>query len=153
MSFFYAVHPRIYGYELLPSLVSAKKVTFGSKLVANEQDNCAVLTLSIRFLGWIEGFLDARLLIWHHCEDVIQLIHVHYIGLTMSVALLREGGKYYRECRLFKCFRDVSEMSIFGCHKTLTPPSPPPHYLPHVSSDNSRLHQRVLQVGKISSCK
>ena len=30
MSFFYAVHPRIYGYELLPSLVSAKKVTFGS---------------------------------------------------------------------------------------------------------------------------
>ena len=44
----------------------------------------------------------------------------------MSVALLREGGKYYRECRLFKCFRDVSEMSIFGCHKTLTPPPLPP---------------------------
>ena len=28
--FFYAVHPRIYGYEMLPSLVSARKVTFGS---------------------------------------------------------------------------------------------------------------------------
>ena len=28
--FFYAVHSRIYGYELLPSLVSARKVTFGS---------------------------------------------------------------------------------------------------------------------------
>ena len=39
----------------------------------------------------------------------------------MSVALLREGGKYYRKCKLFKSFRDVSEMSIFGCHKKLTP--------------------------------
>ena len=38
----------------------------------------------------------------------------------MSVALLREGGKYYRKCKLFKSFRDVSEMSIFGCHKKLT---------------------------------
>ena len=28
--FFYTVHSRIYGYELLPSLVSARKVTFGS---------------------------------------------------------------------------------------------------------------------------
>ena len=25
----------------------------------------------------------------------------------MSVALLREGGKYYRKCKLFKSFRDV----------------------------------------------
>ena len=39
----------------------------------------------------------------------------------MSVALLREGGKYYRECKLFKSFRDVSEMFIFGCHKIWTP--------------------------------
>ena len=39
----------------------------------------------------------------------------------MSVALLREGGKYYRKCKLFQSFRDVSEMSIFGCHKKLTP--------------------------------
>ena len=38
----------------------------------------------------------------------------------MSVALLREGGKYYWKCKLFKSFREVSEMSIFGCHKTLT---------------------------------
>ena len=39
----------------------------------------------------------------------------------MSVALLREGGKYYRKCKLFNSFREVSEMSIFGCHKKLTP--------------------------------
>ena len=39
----------------------------------------------------------------------------------MSVTLLREGGKYHRKCKLFKSFRDVSEMSIFSCHKTLTP--------------------------------
>ena len=38
----------------------------------------------------------------------------------MSVALLREGGKYYRQCKFFKSFRDFSEMSIFGCHKKLT---------------------------------
>ena len=25
----------------------------------------------------------------------------------MSVALLREGGKYHRKCKLFKSFRDV----------------------------------------------
>ena len=68
----------------------------------------------------IESFLDTRLLIWHHYEDVIQLIHLHYIGLTMSVALLREGGKYYRQCEFFKSFRDFSEMSVFGCHKKLT---------------------------------
>ena len=37
----------------------------------------------------------------------------------MSVALLREGGKYYRKCKLFKRFRDVSEMPIFGCHRKL----------------------------------
>ena len=90
------------------------------QLVANEQDNCAILTPSIQVLGWIEGSLDTRFLIWHHHEDVIQLIHVHYIGLTMSVALLREGGKYYRKCKLFKSFRDVAGMSILGCHKTLT---------------------------------
>ena len=58
---------------------------------------------------------------WHHSGDVIQLIHLLYMGLTMSVVLLREGGKYYRKCKLFKSFRDVSEMSIFGCHKKLTP--------------------------------
>ena len=81
------------------------------KLVANEQDNCTIVNLSIRVLGWIEGFLDTRFLIWHHYEDVIQLIHLHYIGLTMSVALLR-GGKYYRKCTLF-LKRDISEISIF----------------------------------------
>ena len=32
----------------------------------------------------------------------------------MSVALLRERGKYYH---YFKSFSNVSEMSIFGCHK------------------------------------
>ena len=58
---------------------------------------------------------------WHHSEDVTKLIHLLYMGLTMSVVLLREGGKYYRKCKLFKSFRDVSEMSIFGCHKKLTP--------------------------------
>ena len=66
-------------------------------------------------------FLRSRFLIWHHYEDVIQLIHLHQIGLTMSVALLREGVKYYRKCKLFKSFRDVSVMSIFGCHKKFTP--------------------------------
>ena len=39
----------------------------------------------------------------------------------MSVALLREGGKYYRQCKFFKSFRDFSEMSIFGCHKKIDP--------------------------------
>ena len=39
----------------------------------------------------------------------------------MSVALLREEEKYYRKCKLSQSFRDVSEMSIFGCHKKLTP--------------------------------
>ena len=34
-----------------------------------------------------------------------QLIHVHYIGLTMSVALLREGGKYYRKCNSVETFQ------------------------------------------------
>ena len=77
------------------------------QLVSNEQDSCAILNLTIRVVGWIEGFLDTRFLIWHHYEDVIQLIHLHYIGLTMSVTLLREGGKYYRKCKLFKSFRDV----------------------------------------------
>ena len=69
-----------------------------SKLVFTVRCKWTILTLSIQVLGWIEGFLDTRLLIWHHYEDVVQLIHVHYIGLTMSVALLREGGKYYRQC-------------------------------------------------------
>ena len=92
MFFLYAVHPRVQRCELLPSLASAR----------------------------IESFLDTRFLIRHHYEDVIQLIHLHYIGLTMSVALLREGGKYYRKCKFFKSFRDVSEMSIFGCHKKLS---------------------------------
>ena len=46
------------------------------QLVANEQDNCTILTLSIRVLGWIEGFLDTWFLIWHHYEDVMQLIHL-----------------------------------------------------------------------------
>ena len=35
---------------------------------------------------------------WHHYEDVVQLIHVRYIGLTMSVALLR--GRRYRDVYL-----------------------------------------------------
>ena len=94
------------------------------KLVVNEQDNCTIVNLSIRVLGWIEGFLDTRFLIWHHYEDVIQLIHLHYIGLTMSVALLREGGKYYRKCKLF--LKRVSEtfqrcLSLIGCHKKWPP--------------------------------
>ena len=56
----------------------------------------------------IESFSDARFIIRHHYEDVIQLMHLRYIGLTMSVALLREGGKYYRQCKFFKrLFRDV----------------------------------------------
>ena len=49
------------------------------QLVSNEQDSCAILNLTIRVVGWIEGFLDTRFLIWHHYEDVIQLIHLHYI--------------------------------------------------------------------------
>ena len=94
------------------------------QLVSNEQDSCAILNLTIRVVGWIEGFLDTRFLIWHHYEDVIQLIHLHYIGLTMSVALLREGGKYYRKCKLF--LKRVSEtfqrcLSLIGCHKKMTP--------------------------------
>ena len=92
-----------------------------SKLVFTVRCKWSILTLSIQVLGWIEGFLDTRLLIWHHYEDVIQLTHLHYIGLTMSVALLRERGKYYRKRKLFKSFRDVSEMSIVDCHKTLNP--------------------------------
>ena len=47
------------------------------QLVANEQDSCAILNLSIRVVGWIDGFLDTRFLLWHHHEDVIQLIHIH----------------------------------------------------------------------------
>ena len=39
----------------------------------------------------------------------------------MSVALLRDRGKYHRKCKLFMSFRDISEMSVFSCHKKLTP--------------------------------
>ena len=30
----------------------------------------------------------------------------------MSVALLQEGGKHYRQCKFFKSFRDFSEISL-----------------------------------------
>ena len=65
--------------------------------------------LSIR-LVWIEGFITARVLVWHHYEDVIQLIHVRYIGLTMSVAQLRvrkiiTGG--VNSLKVSWCFSDV----------------------------------------------
>ena len=43
---------------------------------SNEQDNFAILTPSIRVLGWIEGFLNACTLTWLYHDDVIRLIHV-----------------------------------------------------------------------------
>ena len=58
----------------------------------------------------------------------------------MSVAMLREGGKHYRQCKFFKSSRDFSEMSIFGCHKKLT-------LLNLLGKMNYRLHQGVLQEG------
>ena len=44
----------------------------------------------------------------------------------MSVALLLEGGKYYRKCTLF--LKRVLEtfqrcLSLIGCHKKMTPTS------------------------------
>ena len=41
---------------------------------------------------------------WHYYEDAMQLIQVHYIGSTISVALLRDGGKYYKKCKLFDSY-------------------------------------------------
>ena len=41
---------------------------------------------------------------WHHHEEVKQLIHVHYMGLTTSVVLLREGVKYHQKCKVFESY-------------------------------------------------
>ena len=71
----------------LLSPASARKITFGFSVSCKWTRQLRHLD-SIRVLCWIEGFLTARVLMWHHYEDVIQLIHVRYIGLTMSVALL-----------------------------------------------------------------
>ena len=57
----------------------------------------------------------------------------------MSVALLREGGKYYRKCKRFQSFRDVSEMSIFGCHKKIDPHLTPAFRLTVVDFTNNFL--------------
>ena len=62
--------------------------------------------------------MDTRFLIWYHYEDVIQLIHLHHIGLTMSVAPRGEDNITGSVNSL-----KVSEMSMFGCHKKLTPSS------------------------------
>ena len=118
--FFLCCIPTNLWYELLPGLASVRKLTFGCTVSRKWTRQLRHLDSINSSLRLVEGFLDTRLLISHHYEDAIQLIHVHYIGLTMSVALLREGGKYYRQCKFFKSFRDFSEMSIFGCHKKLT---------------------------------
>ena len=42
----------------------------------------------------------------------MQLIHVHYMGLTTSVVLLREGVKYHQKCKVSESYMTLQTYYI-----------------------------------------
>ena len=94
----------------MPSLASARKTTFGSAVSCKWTRQLRHLE-SINSSGRLNGGLFRHSIsymasVWRRNTTDTPTLHF-VIGLTMSVTLLREGGKYYRKCKLFKSFRDV----------------------------------------------
>ena len=106
MFFFYAVHSRIYGYELLPSLVSARKVTFGSTVSCKwtrQLHHLDFINSSVR-LNWglFRHSISYMASLWRRNRTDTPTLHT----IKMSVALLRET---FQRC-----------LFLIGCHKKMT---------------------------------
>ena len=115
MFFFYVVHSRIYGYELLPSLVSARKVTFGSTVSCKwtrQLHHLDFINSSVR-LNWglFRHSISYMASLWR--RNTTDTPTLHRIN-NVCCAVARRRKILPEVYALFKkSFRDVSEMSIF----------------------------------------
>ena len=101
--FFYAVHPRIWGYELLPSLASARKITFGSIV------SCK-WTRQLRRLDSINSSFRVNWGLFRHSTAYMASLRRRNTTDRRTLLLLREGEKYYRKSKLFE-----GNMTFQGC--------------------------------------
>ena len=115
MFFFYVAHSRIFGYELLPSLVSARKVTFGSTVSCKwtrQLHHLDFINSSVR-LNWglFRHSISYMASLWRrNTTDTPTLHRINNVCCTLARRrkILPEVYALFK-----KSFRDVSEMSIF----------------------------------------